>query len=148
MSSIADLLAIVNGNPEKTLDELILEIDNRKRFVVGDTTLIPATSKTTADGQTSNYFSFTPSLSGQVTLDVTYGSSVDPSKMILKIARNGTAIVNTSMNNIGTSKILNIEAGYKYEFKISRDGWTSGSEVTLSITGDIKVVGYYDYSIL
>lgn len=154
MSAIAEILALVNGNPNKTLDELIL---GEKTFVAtSDTTLkvlgtiTPITASATPTGQ----FSFIPKLSGTINIRiispiVTGSYPLRPLKLIV-FKDNVQISTYTFEQSKGEQTIylysINIVKDAEYSFTIQNtsDGLTSYSSPKLEISAIVADSNYYE----
>ena len=154
MSAIAEILALVNGNPSKTLDELIL---GEKTFIATSDTILkvlgtitPTTSSETPTGQ----FSFIPKLPGTINIRiispvVTGSYSVSPLKLI--VFKDDVQISTGTFNQSKEQETIylhsiNIVKNAKYSFAIQRtgSGISSYSIPKLEISAIVVDSNYYE----
>lgn len=154
MSAIAEILALVNGNPSKTLDELIL---GEKTFIAtSDTTLkvlgtiTPIAASATPTGQ----FSFIPKLSGTINIRiispiVTGTYSPYPLKSI--VFKDGAQISTYTFNQSKEEQTINYhsinivkDAQYSFAVQRTNDGISDYSEPKLEICAIVVDSNYYE----
>lgn len=154
MSAIAEILALVNGNPNKTLDELIL---GEKTFVAtSDTTLkvLGSTRPITSSAIPVGKFSFIPKLSGTINIRITspivtghYGTR--PINLI--VFENGVQISSYTFEQSTDEQTIylhsiNILKDAKYSFDIQQTsgGLADYSEAKLEICAIVVDSNYYE----
>lgn len=154
MSAIAEILALVNGNPNKTLDELIL---GEKTFVATSDTILKvlgSITPITASAAPTGKFSFIPKLSGTVNIKITspiVTGQYSPSPVKLIVFKDGTQISTYTFSQSKTEQTtylysLNIVKDAKYSFDIQRtsDGLYSCSNAKLEIAAIVVDSNYYE----
>ena len=154
MSAIAEILALVNGNPNKTLDELIL---GEKTFVAtSDTTLkvlgtiTPIPTSATPTGR----FSFIPKLSGTVNIRITspiVTGQYSPRPLKLIVFKDGTQNSTYTFEQSKTEQTIhlypiNIVKDAKYSFAIQQtsDALATYSAPRLEISAIVADSNYYE----
>lgn len=149
MSAIAEILALVNGNPNETLDDLIKRLDAKKEFVAGDYPLSSLITKNlNTEGAEYNYFSFNPELSGSIKLRIS--NSSDLGKLGSKwfrfyVYKDDVLYQTISPNEVVTQDFtIKIEGNHTYRFAGKRIDWYSYQYVNMQLFGDIKILGYYE----
>ena len=154
MSAIAEILALVNGNPNKTLDELIL---GEKTFVATSDTILkvlgsitPIVPHLTPTGK----FSFIPKLSGTVNIRITspiVTGQYHSSPVNLIVFKDGVRISTYTFRQSNTEQTIylhsiNIVKDAKYSFDIQRTdaGLSSYSDAKLEISAIVADSNYYE----
>ena len=154
MSAIAEILALVNGNPSKTLDELIL---GEKTFVAtSDTTLkvLGTITPIPASATPTGHFSFIPKLSGTVNIRiispiVTGNKGTHPLNLI--VFENGVQISAYEFNQSETEQTINHhsiniikDAEYSFDVKLTFGGLSSYTYPKLEISAIVVDSNYYE----
>lgn len=149
MSAIAEILALVNENPNETLDALIKRLDAKKEFVVGNYQLSSLrTIKLDTEGSIYNYFSFKPELSGNIKLRISNnsaGQSISSNMFTFYVYKDDALYQTISPSNVETQDFtIKIDANHTYRFAGKRTDWSSYQYVNMQLFGDIKILGYYE----
>lgn len=152
MSAIAEILALVNGNPSKTLDELIL---GEKTFIAtSDTILKVLGTITPKSGTPTGQFSFIPKLSGTINIRiispvVTGSYSVSPLKLI--VFKDDVQISTGTFNQSKEQETIYLhsinivkDAKYSFAIQITESGLSSYSIPKLEISAIVVDSNYYE----
>jgi hypothetical protein len=154
VSAIAEILALVNGNPNKTLDELIL---GEKTFVAtSDTTLkvlgtiTPISASETPTGQ----FSFIPKLSGTINIRIIspiVTGMYDPYPLKLIVFKDNVQISTYTFEQSEEEQTIylhsiNIVKDAEYSFAIQKTSavLSSQSNPKLEISAIVADSNYYE----
>lgn len=154
MSAIAEILAFINGNPNKTLDELIL---GEKTFVATSDTILkvlgsitPIASSATPTGR----FSFIPKLSGAVNIRiispvVTGQNPLAPLKLV--VFKDEVPLFTYTFYQSKTEQTthlysINIVKDAKYSFAVQQKEQSAQSYSTpkLEISAIVADSNYYE----
>lgn len=154
MSAIAEILALVNGNPNKTLDELIL---GEKTFVATPDTILKALGTitlTSADETPTGQFSFIPKLSGTINVrivspivtgqyptyplkSIVFENDVQVSTYIFEQSKEEQTICLHSINIVKDAK-------YSFAIQKTKSGLNSQTSPKLEISAIAVDSNYYE----
>lgn len=154
MSAIAEILALVNGNPSKTLDELIL---GEKIFIATPDTILkvlgtikPINYNATPTGK----FSFIPKLSGTINIRisspvVTGSYGLSPLKLI--VFKDDVQISTGTFNQSREEETIYLysinivkDAKYSFAIQLTDGGLSSYSIPKLEISAIVVDSNYYE----
>jgi hypothetical protein len=154
VSAIAEILALVNGNPNKTLDELIL---GEKTFVAtSDTTLkvLGTITPISASATPTGRFSFIPKLSGTINIRIIspiVTGQYGPSPLKLIVFKDNVQISTYTFEQSEEEQTIylhsiNIVKDAEYSFAIQKTsgGLSSQSNPKLEISAIVADSNYYE----